>query len=140
MTVTDRFDLSGRVAVVTGGSRGLGREIVRGLAEAGADVVIASRDLASCEALAEQVKAETGRRALPRWRAASSAATRPGWSRSAGWTSRRSARPAKRALARRWSCDRRRLIGVAVASPCAGSSTAIGACALGGGARTRAAS
>jgi NAD(P)-dependent dehydrogenase (short-subunit alcohol dehydrogenase family) len=63
--VSDRFDLTGRVALVTGGSRGLGRAMVLGLAEAGADVVIASRDLASCEALAEHVTATTGRRALP---------------------------------------------------------------------------
>jgi hypothetical protein len=46
-------DLTGRVAVVTGGSRGIGRAIAQGLAEAGADVVIASRKLGACEAAAE---------------------------------------------------------------------------------------
>jgi NAD(P)-dependent dehydrogenase (short-subunit alcohol dehydrogenase family) len=59
------FDLTDRVAVVTGGSRGLGREMVLGLARAGADVVIASRKLDACEALAHEVRAVTGRRALP---------------------------------------------------------------------------
>ncbi len=61
----DLFDLTGRVAVVTGGSRGLGREMVRAFAAAGADVVIASRKLETCEALAGEVRADTGRRALP---------------------------------------------------------------------------
>jgi NAD(P)-dependent dehydrogenase (short-subunit alcohol dehydrogenase family) len=61
----DLFDLTGRVAVVTGGSRGLGREMVRAFAAAGADVVIASRKLESCDALASEVRADTGRRALP---------------------------------------------------------------------------
>ena len=46
------FDLTGKVALVTGGSRGLGREMVAGFAQAGADVVIASRDGASCAAYA----------------------------------------------------------------------------------------
>ena len=58
------FDLTGKVAVVTGGSRGLGREMVLAFASAGADVVIASRKLESCEALAEEVRASTGRQAL----------------------------------------------------------------------------
>jgi NAD(P)-dependent dehydrogenase (short-subunit alcohol dehydrogenase family) len=59
-----QFDLTGKVAIVTGGSRGLGRAIAHGLAEAGADVVIASRKLDSCEAAATAIAAETGRRAL----------------------------------------------------------------------------
>ncbi len=60
----DEFDLSGKVAVVTGGSRGLGRAMVLGFARHGADVVIASRKLQSCEALAKEVERDTGRRAL----------------------------------------------------------------------------
>jgi NAD(P)-dependent dehydrogenase (short-subunit alcohol dehydrogenase family) len=57
-------DLTGKVAVVTGGSRGIGRAIVQTLAEAGADVVIASRKLDACEAAAAQVRASTGRKAV----------------------------------------------------------------------------
>ena len=59
------FDLTGKVAVVTGGSRGLGREMVLAFAQSGADVVIASRKLDNCEKLAEEVERTTGRRALP---------------------------------------------------------------------------
>ena len=60
----DLFELTGKIAVVTGGSRGLGREMVLAFAERGADVVIASRKLENCEAVAEEVRA-LGRRALP---------------------------------------------------------------------------
>lgn len=59
-----QLSLEGKVALVTGGSRGLGRAMVLGLAKAGADVVIASRKLESCERVAEDVRA-MGRRALP---------------------------------------------------------------------------
>ena len=58
------FDLAGKVALVTGGSRGLGKEMVLGFARAGADVVVASRRLEVCQAVAGQVEAETGRAAL----------------------------------------------------------------------------
>jgi NAD(P)-dependent dehydrogenase (short-subunit alcohol dehydrogenase family) len=59
------LDQTGRVVVVTGGSRGIGRALVRGFAAAGADVVIASRKLDNCEALAAEIRETTGRRALP---------------------------------------------------------------------------
>lgn len=56
-------DLTGKVAIVTGGSRGLGREMCLAFADAGADVVIASRSLQTCEEVAELVR-RRGRRAL----------------------------------------------------------------------------
>jgi len=61
--MTDLFDMTGKVAVVTGGSRGLGREMVLAFADRGADVVIASRKLENCEAVADEVR-ERGRNAL----------------------------------------------------------------------------
>jgi NAD(P)-dependent dehydrogenase (short-subunit alcohol dehydrogenase family) len=59
----DRFDVTGRVALVTGGTRGLGRAIVRMLAQAGADIVVASRKLDACDEAAAEVRG-LGRRAL----------------------------------------------------------------------------
>jgi NAD(P)-dependent dehydrogenase (short-subunit alcohol dehydrogenase family) len=56
------FDLTDKVALVTGGSRGLGYQMVRAFAERGADVVIASRKLDNCEKVADEVRA-LGRRA-----------------------------------------------------------------------------
>jgi NAD(P)-dependent dehydrogenase (short-subunit alcohol dehydrogenase family) len=57
-------DLSGKVAVVTGGSKGLGLAMARGFARAGADVVVASRKLEACEQAADEIRA-LGRRCLP---------------------------------------------------------------------------
>ena len=51
--MSDLFDLTGKVAVVTGGSRGMGREMILAFAQHGADVVIASRKIDACEELAE---------------------------------------------------------------------------------------
>ena len=61
MRVRQLFDLSGRTALVTGGGRGIGRHIALGLAEAGADVVVASRKLHNCEETARCLEA-LGRR------------------------------------------------------------------------------
>jgi NAD(P)-dependent dehydrogenase (short-subunit alcohol dehydrogenase family) len=63
---TDLFDLTGRIALVTGGSRGLGREMARAFADLGADVVIASRKQDSCDAAAAEIAKATGRRVLGR--------------------------------------------------------------------------
>jgi len=59
-------DLTGKVALVTGGTRGLGRCMVSALAAAGADVVVTSRNADACRDVAEQVSKESGRRALGR--------------------------------------------------------------------------
>lgn len=51
------FDLTGKVAIVTGASRGIGRTLALGLGNAGADVVVASRTIAELESLAEELRA-----------------------------------------------------------------------------------
>jgi NAD(P)-dependent dehydrogenase (short-subunit alcohol dehydrogenase family) len=58
------FDLTGRVALVTGGNKGLGKAMARGLAQAGADLVIASRNADQLEAALADILAGTGRKGV----------------------------------------------------------------------------
>jgi NAD(P)-dependent dehydrogenase (short-subunit alcohol dehydrogenase family) len=61
---TELFDLAGKVAIVTGSTKGIGRAMVEGLAAAGASVVVSSRKQDLCETVANEVVAATGSRAL----------------------------------------------------------------------------
>jgi NAD(P)-dependent dehydrogenase (short-subunit alcohol dehydrogenase family) len=61
-SVLDSFRLDGKVALVTGGARGLGRTMAGALAEAGADVALAGRSLAPCNETAGVIGTATGRR------------------------------------------------------------------------------
>ena len=63
MSVLDQFKLDGQVVVVTGGGRGIGEAIALGMAEAGADIVVAARRTAEIEAVAEKVRS-LGRKSL----------------------------------------------------------------------------
>ena len=56
MKVLDRFDLTGRTAVVTGSTRGLGRAFAQALAEAGANVVIVGRDASEAVAVSDEIR------------------------------------------------------------------------------------
>jgi NAD(P)-dependent dehydrogenase (short-subunit alcohol dehydrogenase family) len=62
--VPDLFDLRGRVAVVTGATKGIGRAVVEGLAGAGASVVVSSRKQELCDEVAAEVTAATGQEAV----------------------------------------------------------------------------
>src|SRR5437868_2294608 len=57
MSVLDQFRLDGRTAVITGGSRGLGRAMAQGLAEAGADIILIGRDADSLDAARQELVA-----------------------------------------------------------------------------------
>ena len=59
------FDLRGKVAIITGGATGLGRSIAEGLAEGGADIVLAARRLDKCEEVCDGIKEKNGVRTLP---------------------------------------------------------------------------
>jgi NAD(P)-dependent dehydrogenase (short-subunit alcohol dehydrogenase family) len=61
--VLDRFKVEGRVALITGGARGLGEVMALALAQAGADIALAGRQLAACETTADAIAKATGRRA-----------------------------------------------------------------------------
>ena len=63
-TIQELFDLTGKVAFVTGGGTGLGRQAATALCEAGANVAIASRRLEVCQKTAEEISGQTGREVL----------------------------------------------------------------------------
>jgi NAD(P)-dependent dehydrogenase (short-subunit alcohol dehydrogenase family) len=62
MNAKKLFDLTGRVALVTGGNKGLGKAMARGLAQAGADIYLASRNEGELKATLDEILAETGRK------------------------------------------------------------------------------
>jgi len=65
MNINEMFSLQGKVALVTGGGRGIGKFIATGLAEAGADVILASRKIKNLEITSAQLEKDYSIRALP---------------------------------------------------------------------------
>ncbi|HEX6463793.1 MAG TPA: SDR family NAD(P)-dependent oxidoreductase, partial [Vicinamibacterales bacterium] len=61
MSVLDRFKLTGKTALVTGGARGLGKTMATALAEAGADLALTGRSRETCETAAKEISDATGR-------------------------------------------------------------------------------
>ena len=57
---TELFDLSGKIALVSGASRGIGESIARLLAEQGAHVIVSSRKIDDCQAVADAIQADGG--------------------------------------------------------------------------------
>jgi len=62
--LNELFSVESRVAIVTGGATGIGRQMTEALAQAGADVVIFARDIDRCRAVAAEITASSGRRIL----------------------------------------------------------------------------
>ena len=56
MTILEMFELKGKTAIITGGGRGLGEQIAKGYAEAGANIVLCSRKVEACEEVARELK------------------------------------------------------------------------------------
>src|SRR4051794_26946405 len=63
-SLIDLFSLDGRVAIVTGSTKGLGYDMALGLAQAGANVVVSSRNQEACEAVAAEITERTGNEAF----------------------------------------------------------------------------
>jgi NAD(P)-dependent dehydrogenase (short-subunit alcohol dehydrogenase family) len=79
--LADYFDMSGKVALITGGSRGLGLEMAKAFASCGADIIVSSRKVDACESAAQELRAAGGRVAVVpahvgRWEDAGSLAER----------------------------------------------------------------